>query len=51
MLSGNFLGVTPRFGNIDTNPSDAYFGYLNGSSKLSQVNAPRQIQLGARLIF
>jgi hypothetical protein len=41
----------PRFGNIDTNPSDAYFGWLNGSSKLSQVNAPRQIQLGARLIF
>ena len=41
----------PRFGNIDTNPSDAYFGYVNGSPKLSQVNAPRQIQLGARLIF
>jgi len=41
----------PRFGNIDTNPSDTYFGWLNGSPKLSQVNAPRQIQLGARLIF
>lgn len=41
----------PRFGNIDTNPSDTYFGWLNGSPKLSQVNAPRQIQLGARLVF
>jgi hypothetical protein len=41
----------PRFGNIDTNPSDAYFGWVNGSPKLSQVNAPRQIQLGGRLIF
>ena len=25
----------PRFGNIDTTPTDAYFGYLNGSPKLS----------------
>jgi hypothetical protein len=41
----------PRFGNVDTNPSDAYFGALNGLPKLSQVNAPRRIQLGARLIF
>jgi hypothetical protein len=41
----------PRFGNIDTTPTDAYFGYLNGSPKLSQLNAPRQVQLGARLIF
>lgn len=41
----------PRFGNIDTTPGDTFFGYLSGTTTLSQVNAPRQIQLAGRLFF
>jgi len=41
----------PQFGNIDTNPSDTYFGWVNGSPVPSQVNTPRQIQLQGKLYF
>jgi hypothetical protein len=41
----------PRFGNIDTGPSDLYFGALNGSSTLAQVNSPRTINLAGKLYF
>lgn len=39
------------FGNIDTNPSDTYFGAFNGSLNISQINAPRSIELGGKLFF
>lgn len=41
----------PRFGNIDTNPSDGTFGYLGGSARPTAVNSPRQIELGGKLFF
>lgn len=41
----------PQYGNIDTNPGDVYFGWINGSPKPSQVNAPRSIQLAGKLYF
>lgn len=41
----------PRFGNIDTNPGDTYFGAFSGSNKPSMINAPRQIQLGGKITF
>jgi hypothetical protein len=41
----------PQFGNIDVTASDKYFGYLNGSNTLSQVNVPRQIQLQGKFYF
>jgi hypothetical protein len=41
----------PQFGNISTSPTSKYFGYVNGSNTLSQVNDPRNLQLGARITF
>jgi hypothetical protein len=41
----------PRFGNIGTDPNSAYFGQLSGSSVLSAVNNPRQIQLSGKFFF
>lgn len=41
----------PRFGSIDTTAGDTYFGALSGTNKPTQVNAPRQIQLGGRITF
>lgn len=41
----------PQAGGPDTNPSDTYFGWLNGSPVPSQVNTPRQIQLEGKLYF
>jgi hypothetical protein len=41
----------PQFGNISTSNTSTYFGYLNGSNTLSQVNDPRNVQLGARITF
>jgi hypothetical protein len=40
------------FGNIDTNPSDKYFGYVNSSATaVSETNAPRAVQLEGKLYF
>lgn len=41
----------PIFGNINTTPGDAYFGYVNGSNTLSQTNLPRTIQLEGKFYF
>jgi hypothetical protein len=41
----------PRFGNIDTNPGDTYFGWVNGSTTPTQVNSPRSVQLEGKLYF
>jgi hypothetical protein len=41
----------PRFGSTDTTPGDTYFGALSGTNKPTQINAPRQIQLGGRITF
>ena len=43
----------PIFGNIDTNPNDAYFGAISGGppSKWVQVNSPRTIQLRGKFNF
>ncbi len=41
----------PQNGGPDTNPSDTFFGYLNGSPVASQVNTPRQIQLEGKFYF
>ena len=41
----------PQFGNVDTNPTDTYFGFLGGSPIPSQVNTPRAIQLQGKLYF
>jgi len=41
----------PRFGSVDTTPGDTYFGAVSGTNKPTQVNAPRQIQLGGRITF
>jgi hypothetical protein len=41
----------PQFGNISTTNTSAYFGYVNGSNTLSQVNDPRNIQLSGRITF
>jgi hypothetical protein len=41
----------PRFGNIDVTPGNKYFGFMNGSTNLSQQNAPRAIQLSAKLYY
>ena len=41
----------PQFGNIDTTPSDRYFGWVGGSPVPSQINTPRQIQFGGKLYF
>jgi hypothetical protein len=41
----------PQFGGISVTNTSAFFGYLNGSNTLSQVNDPRNVQLGARITF
>jgi hypothetical protein len=41
----------PQFGNVDTTPSDTYFGWIGGSPVPSQVNTPRQIQIAGKLYF
>lgn len=43
----------PQFGNIDTTVGDQYFGALSGTDAAgrSQVNAPREIELGGRITF
>jgi hypothetical protein len=41
----------PQFGSISTDPTSAYFGRLSGSSKLTAVNNPRQIELAGKLYF
>ena len=41
----------PRFGNVDTNPSDQYFGYLGGAPNPIPVNQPRAIQLAGKVYF
>ena len=41
----------PTFGNVDTTPTDTYFGWLGGSPIPSQVNTPRAIQLEGKLYF
>jgi hypothetical protein len=41
----------PQFGSISTDPTNAYFGRLSGSSKLTAVNNPRQIELAGKLYF
>jgi hypothetical protein len=41
----------PRFGGVDVTAGDTYFGALSGTNKPTQVNAPRQIQLGGRITF
>lgn len=41
----------PQFGNIDTTPGDAYFGWVNGTTTPTQVNQPRSVQLEGKLYF
>jgi hypothetical protein len=41
----------PQFGNISTTNTSAFFGYVNGTSTLSQINDPRNVQLGGRITF
>ena len=41
----------PQFGNINTTPGSTYFGWVNGSTTPTQVNAPRSIQLEGKLHF
>lgn len=41
----------PRFGNIDTNPGDMYFGYFSGALIPTPVNKPRSIQLAGKIYF
>jgi hypothetical protein len=41
----------PQFGNINTTPGSTYFGWVNGSTTPTQVNAPRSIQLEGKLYF
>jgi hypothetical protein len=41
----------PQLGNVDTTPTDTYFGWIGGSPVPSQVNTPRQIQLEGKLYF
>jgi hypothetical protein len=41
----------PQFGNISTTNTSAFFGYLNGSNTLSQINDPRNVQLAGRITF
>jgi len=41
----------PQFGNISTANTSAFFGYVNGSSSLSQINDPRNMQLAGRITF
>jgi len=41
----------PRYANPNLTASSAYFGYLNGSSKLAQSNDPRAIQVQGKIYF
>lgn len=41
----------PQFGNVDTKPTDTYFGWVGGSPVPTQVNVPRAIQLEGKLYF
>jgi hypothetical protein len=41
----------PQFGNIDTTPGDAYFGWVNGTTTPNQVNQPRSIQMEGKFYF
>lgn len=41
----------PRFGSVGTDPNGKFFGVLGNSQFLSQINAPRQIQLSGKLFF
>jgi hypothetical protein len=41
----------PQFGNIGVTNTSSFFGYVNGSSSLSQVNDPRNMQLSGRITF
>ncbi|WP_263378446.1 carboxypeptidase-like regulatory domain-containing protein [Granulicella paludicola] len=41
----------PQFGNIGVTNTSTFFGYLNGSNTLSQVNDPRNVQLSGRITF
>jgi hypothetical protein len=41
----------PQYGNVDTTPSNTYFGWVGGSPIPSQVNTPRAIQLQGKLYF
>lgn len=41
----------PQFGNVSATPTSKYFGHMNGSNTLSQINDPRNVQLGARITF
>ena len=41
----------PQFGGISTDPASSFFGRLSGSSTLTAVNSPRQIELAGKLYF
>jgi hypothetical protein len=41
----------PRFGNVGTTAGSTYFGYLQGSNQLSQINVPRMLQLSGKFFF
>lgn len=41
----------PQFSNVDLTAGDTYFGYMNGSSTLSQTNNPRTMQLEGKFYF
>ncbi|MDE1176390.1 MAG: carboxypeptidase-like regulatory domain-containing protein [Edaphobacter sp.] len=41
----------PQFGNISVDPTSAYFGKLSGSSTISAINLPRQIELAGKFYF
>ena len=40
-----------QFGNISTSPTSSFFGRLSGSSSITAVNNPRQIELAGKLYF
>ena len=41
----------PQFGNIGTDPTNAYFGKLSGTQVPTAVNSPRLIELAGKLYF
>ncbi len=41
----------PQGGNVDVTPGDQYFGWVGGSNLPSQVNAPRVVQVSAKIYY
>ena len=41
----------PQFGNVGTDPTNAYFGMLSGAAVAVPVNTPRQVELAGKLYF